>query len=175
VLPLMPGVPARQCHDYVSNGTTNLYAALDVASGQVLAEMTPRRTRGTAQARRDGRRRRTRRDSRSGPAAIEKVQALLDKGGPTNVVDDVYTSLHGHLLYLCDGADIDYGERNDPTTALLKKLYVSAAGVPQDTVDFLRRAGIANIHLEGSGHWIIRDVPEILFPRSAPGLPVSAT
>jgi transposase len=42
VLPLMPGVPARQTHDYIRNGTTNLYAALDVASGQVLAEMTPR-------------------------------------------------------------------------------------------------------------------------------------
>jgi transposase len=42
VLPLMPGVPARQTHDYVRNGTTNLYAALDVASGQVFAEMTPR-------------------------------------------------------------------------------------------------------------------------------------
>jgi hypothetical protein len=33
MLPLMPGVPARQTHDYVRNGTTNLYAALDVASG----------------------------------------------------------------------------------------------------------------------------------------------
>ena len=42
VLPLMPGVPARQSHDYLRNGTTNLYAALDVASGQVIAEMTPR-------------------------------------------------------------------------------------------------------------------------------------
>jgi transposase len=42
VLPLMPGVPARQSHDYVRNGTTNLYAALDLASGQLLAEMTPR-------------------------------------------------------------------------------------------------------------------------------------
>ena len=42
VLPLMPGVPARQTHDYIRNGTTNLYAALDVASGQVIAEMTPR-------------------------------------------------------------------------------------------------------------------------------------
>jgi transposase len=42
VLPLLPGVPARQTHDYVRNGTTNLYAALDLASGQVLAEMTPR-------------------------------------------------------------------------------------------------------------------------------------
>jgi transposase len=42
VLPLMPGVPARQTHDYVRYGTTNLYAALDVASGQVISEMTPR-------------------------------------------------------------------------------------------------------------------------------------
>jgi transposase len=42
VLPLMPGVPERQTHDYVRNGTTNLYAALDVASGQVIADMTPR-------------------------------------------------------------------------------------------------------------------------------------
>ena len=42
VLPLMPGVPARQSHDYVRRGTTNLYAALDVASGNVIAEMTPR-------------------------------------------------------------------------------------------------------------------------------------
>jgi transposase len=42
VLPLMPGVPERRTHDYVRNGTTNLYAALDVASGQVISEMTPR-------------------------------------------------------------------------------------------------------------------------------------
>jgi transposase len=42
VLPLMPGVPERRTHDYVRNGTTNLYAALDVASGQVIADMSPR-------------------------------------------------------------------------------------------------------------------------------------
>ena len=42
VLPLMPGVPERRSHDYVRYGTTNLYAALDVASGKVIAEMTPR-------------------------------------------------------------------------------------------------------------------------------------
>src|SRR5579863_10315637 len=42
VLPLMPGVPERRSHDYVRYGTTNLYAALDVASGQVISEMTPR-------------------------------------------------------------------------------------------------------------------------------------
>ncbi len=42
VLPLMPGVPERRTHDYVRNGTTNLYAALNMASGQVIASMTPR-------------------------------------------------------------------------------------------------------------------------------------
>jgi transposase len=42
VLPLMPGVPERRTHDYKRNGTTNLYAALDVASGQVITNMTSR-------------------------------------------------------------------------------------------------------------------------------------
>ena len=42
ILPLMPGVPERQTHDCVRNGTTNLDAALDTASGKVIAEMTPR-------------------------------------------------------------------------------------------------------------------------------------
>jgi len=42
VLPLMPGVAERRTHDDVRNGTTNLYAALDLASGKVIAEMTPR-------------------------------------------------------------------------------------------------------------------------------------
>jgi transposase len=42
VLPLLPGTPERRTHDYKRNGTTNLYAALDVASGQVIADLTPR-------------------------------------------------------------------------------------------------------------------------------------
>jgi transposase len=42
VLPLMPGVAERRTHDYVRNGTTNLYAALNVASGEVIADMTAR-------------------------------------------------------------------------------------------------------------------------------------
>ncbi len=42
VLPLIPGTPERRTHDYKRNGTTNLYAALDVASGNVIADMTPR-------------------------------------------------------------------------------------------------------------------------------------
>jgi transposase len=42
VLPLRPGLPERRTHDHVRHGTTNLYAALDVASGQVIADMTER-------------------------------------------------------------------------------------------------------------------------------------
>ena len=42
VLPLRPGLPERRTHDYVRGGTTNLYAALDIASGQVIADMTER-------------------------------------------------------------------------------------------------------------------------------------
>jgi transposase len=42
VLPLLPGVPQRQTHDYTRHGTTNLYAALDVAGGKVISQMTAR-------------------------------------------------------------------------------------------------------------------------------------
>jgi transposase len=42
VLPLMPATPERRTHDYLRHGTTNLYAALDVASGKVIADLTPR-------------------------------------------------------------------------------------------------------------------------------------
>src|SRR6516165_8845850 len=40
VLAMLPGTPARQSYTYVRNGTSDLYAALDVASGQVLTQMT---------------------------------------------------------------------------------------------------------------------------------------
>ena len=40
--PAAPGLPERRTHDYKRNGTTNLYAALDIASGQVIADMTDR-------------------------------------------------------------------------------------------------------------------------------------
>lgn len=39
VLPLRPGVPARQSHDYVRNGTTSLFAALDIATGKVIGSL----------------------------------------------------------------------------------------------------------------------------------------
>lgn len=38
LLPLAPGPPERHTHDYVRHGTTSLFAALDIASGRVIAE-----------------------------------------------------------------------------------------------------------------------------------------
>jgi transposase len=44
LLPLRPGLPARQTHDYRRNGLTSLYAALEVATGRVLGDCTARHT-----------------------------------------------------------------------------------------------------------------------------------
>ena len=43
VLPLRPGVPERQTHDYIRHGTTCLYAALRVLDGVVLGDCRPKR------------------------------------------------------------------------------------------------------------------------------------
>jgi transposase len=42
VLPILPGVPEKQTHDYVRNGTTTLFAALEVATGRVEQLCQPR-------------------------------------------------------------------------------------------------------------------------------------
>jgi transposase len=42
ILPLLPGTPQRATHDYTRHGVTNLYAALDVASGKVISQLTAR-------------------------------------------------------------------------------------------------------------------------------------
>jgi transposase len=45
--PLLPvdfGLTEKRTHDYMRHGTTNLFAALNVGTGQVLAECHPRRT-----------------------------------------------------------------------------------------------------------------------------------
>jgi transposase len=36
-LPILPTTPARMTHDYVRNGTTSLFAALEIGSGSVIA------------------------------------------------------------------------------------------------------------------------------------------
>jgi transposase len=37
ILPMLPTTPARMSHDYIRNGTTNLFAAFDINSGSVIA------------------------------------------------------------------------------------------------------------------------------------------
>ena len=42
ILPIRPGIPERQTHDYVRHGTTTLFAALEVATGKVTDACYPR-------------------------------------------------------------------------------------------------------------------------------------
>ncbi len=42
LLPLRPGIPARQSHDYKRHGTTTLFAALSLLDGKVIGECLPR-------------------------------------------------------------------------------------------------------------------------------------
>ena len=39
MLPLAPGIPERRTHDYKRHGTTTLFAALDIATGEVIGEL----------------------------------------------------------------------------------------------------------------------------------------
>ena len=43
-LPMLPTTPARATHDYVRNGTCDLFAALDMASGKVITDIRSRHT-----------------------------------------------------------------------------------------------------------------------------------
>jgi transposase len=42
ILPMLPGVPERATHDYKRHGTSSLYAALDLATGQVIGKLHSR-------------------------------------------------------------------------------------------------------------------------------------
>ncbi|MDQ2861891.1 MAG: IS630 family transposase [Pseudomonadota bacterium] len=42
MLPMRPGQPARRSHDYKRHGVTSLFAALDIATGQVIGKCFPR-------------------------------------------------------------------------------------------------------------------------------------
>src|SRR5205823_1772999 len=42
MLPMQPGLPARRTHDYKRHGTSTLFAALEIATGQVTAACKPR-------------------------------------------------------------------------------------------------------------------------------------
>ena len=63
ILPMRPGQIERRTHDYMRNGVTDLFAALDVATGQVITT--------------------TRRRHRA--AEFKKVLITLDRATPTNL------------------------------------------------------------------------------------------
>jgi transposase len=42
ILPLRPGIPERQTHDYKRNGTTTLFAALNILTGLVISRCSKR-------------------------------------------------------------------------------------------------------------------------------------
>ena len=42
ILPMLPGVPERATHDYKRSGTSSLYAALDLTTGQVIGRLHSR-------------------------------------------------------------------------------------------------------------------------------------
>ena len=46
VLPMRPGIPERQTHDYIRHGTTTLLAALEAATGTVTGACCPRHRHG---------------------------------------------------------------------------------------------------------------------------------
>lgn len=39
ILPILPGTPERATHDYVRHGTTDLFAALDMATGKIISSL----------------------------------------------------------------------------------------------------------------------------------------
>ena len=42
ILPMRPGIPERATHDYKRHGTSSLYAALDITTGQVIGQLHSR-------------------------------------------------------------------------------------------------------------------------------------
>lgn len=72
LLPMSPGSVERRAHDYVRHGTTTLFAALDVVSGQVIRQLH-RRHRST--------------EFRS---FLEKIDAAVPKDLDVHVVMDNY-------------------------------------------------------------------------------------
>ena len=43
-LPMLPTTPARATHDYLRNGTVDLFAALEIATGKVITDLRPSHT-----------------------------------------------------------------------------------------------------------------------------------
>jgi hypothetical protein len=44
ILPMLPTTPARATHDYERNGTCDLFAALEIATGKAITDIRPHNT-----------------------------------------------------------------------------------------------------------------------------------
>ncbi|MGG5821707.1 IS630 family transposase [Falsiroseomonas sp. HW251] len=80
MLPLRPGQPARRSHDYTRHGTTSLFAALDVATGQVIGKCYPRHR--AAEFRR----------------FLDEIEAAVPKGLDVHLVMDNYATHKTKLI-----------------------------------------------------------------------------
>ena len=72
-LPIKPGKAARMTHDYKRNGTTSLYAALEIATGEVTGACYPQHTHQEFLAFLN-----TAREGLSAPAAARRARQLLN-------------------------------------------------------------------------------------------------
>ncbi len=72
ILPLAPGVPARQTHDYERHGVTSLFAAMDVASGRDDQQLLPAAPASGV------------------PAVLDQIEANLPSGFEVHLVMDNY-------------------------------------------------------------------------------------
>ena len=72
-------------HDYVRNGTTTLFAALDIASGMVLTECKPRQHRAATQ--------------NCLPESLRCTKAYK-VGRVMGTLDQTYTSAIRHLVHV---------------------------------------------------------------------------
>jgi transposase len=77
ILPLRPGLPERQTHDYERHGTTTLFAALDVAVGKIIGQCQPRHRH------------------QEFLGFLEKVDAEMDPGVTVHLILDNYGT-HKH-------------------------------------------------------------------------------
>lgn len=74
ILPLRPGIPERQTHDYHRHGTTTLFAALNVADGKVIGDCKDQHKSGDY------------------ISFLEKLDRKLPKGKILHIVIDNYSA-----------------------------------------------------------------------------------
>ena len=100
-LPMLPGTPERATHDYERNGTSSLYAALNVGSGEVISSLAPTPPPGRVpEVPQDDRRHRARAPRRA-PRARQRLQPQDPEGPPlARSTPPVRAALHTHQQFV---------------------------------------------------------------------------